>query len=60
MNDIVEEVAFAIYREFARIPDPEFALRRWNRLRPAVRDQYRREAEAAITAYKAATQGKRR
>jgi len=59
-DDVTEEVAFAIYREFARIADPDYALKRWRRLQPALRDQYRREAQAAIQAYRAATGGHRR
>lgn len=46
--DLVEEVAFAIYREFARERDPDIARRRFDRLNQVTRDQFEAEAKAAI------------
>lgn len=47
MTDIITEVAFAIYAEFSRERDPDRARRRFDWLKPAVREQFEREAKAA-------------
>lgn len=47
---LVEHVAFAIYRTFTRNLDPEGARLRFERLKPASREQYENEARAAIEA----------
>lgn len=48
MTDLVTAVAFAIYREFSRERDPDRARRRFDDLKPATREQFEREAKAAI------------
>lgn len=49
--EVRERGAIAIYGAFARIPDPDMVLRRWKRLKDALKDQYRAEAEAAYRAF---------
>ncbi len=46
--DLVTETAFAIYREFSRERDPDRARKRFEGLKPAIRDQFETEAKAAI------------
>lgn len=48
MSERVTEVAFAIWQAFARERDPDRAGRRFDALRPAIRDQFETEAKAAI------------
>lgn len=45
---LVEEVAFAIWKAWAREEDQIMAERRFNRLAPAVRERFDAEAKAAI------------
>lgn len=47
-GDLLTETAFAIYREFARERDPDRARRRFENLRPVIREQFETEAKAAI------------
>ncbi|WP_041544595.1 MULTISPECIES: hypothetical protein [Chelativorans] len=46
--DLVSETAFAIYQTWSRERDPDRARRRFEALRPAIRDQFEAEAKAAI------------
>jgi len=46
-GDLITETAFAIYREFSRERDPDRARKRFENLRPAVREQFEAEAKAA-------------
>lgn len=48
MTDIVQAVAFAIYQTWSRERDPQRALQRFNRLKPATRDEFEAEAKSAI------------
>lgn len=47
-GDPVTEVAFAIYAEWSRERDPERARKRFARLPDATREQFEREAKAAM------------
>lgn len=44
----VQHVAFAIFQAWARERDPARARQRFNRLPPAIRDQFDTEAKAAL------------
>lgn len=47
-GDLITETAFAIYREFARERDPDRARKRFENLRPVIREQFEAEAKAAV------------
>jgi hypothetical protein len=55
--DEVEEVAFAIYAEFSRERDPDRARRRFEKMPDVTREQFEREAKAAIRVVDAIRQG---
>jgi len=46
--ELVQAVAFAIYRTWSRDADPQRAERRFNNLKDAVRRQFEAEAIAAL------------
>lgn len=50
--EVRERGAIAIYGAFAKISDPDMVLRRWKRLKDALKDQFRAESEAAYRAFK--------
>lgn len=47
-GDLITETAFAIYREFSRERDPDRARKRFENLRPVIREQFEAEAKAAV------------
>lgn len=53
----IYEVALAIYSTFVRERDPDRARRRFNNLKPAIREQYEAEARAASRVCEAYLQG---
>ncbi len=52
-TDVLTEAAFAIYAEFVRERDPARARHRFERLKPAIRQQYESEAKAAWRVFEA-------
>lgn len=55
MPELANHVALAIYTAFVRERDPDRALYRFKRLKPAIRQQFINEAEAAISVVAAYT-----
>lgn len=47
MTDLVAEGALAIFKAWSRERDPDYARKRFERLKPAVRQQFEEEFKAA-------------
>lgn len=57
MTELVTETAFAIYREFSREIDPDRARRRFEKMPAVTKEQFEREAKAAIRVVEAFNMG---
>ncbi|HEV7253831.1 MAG TPA: hypothetical protein VGN97_12165 [Mesorhizobium sp.] len=50
-TELINEGAIAIYREWSRERDPVRARQRFDRLRPAIREQFEAEAKACFRTF---------
>jgi hypothetical protein len=50
-EQVLERAAFEMWRTWAKISDPDWAEKRWNKMNPVARLRFLEEARVAITTY---------